>query len=416
MPRIADVLERESRTVDFEQGDFERLLGRRERKQRNRRIRSGALGVIVALTMGIALVRSVTSDSIPADPPVEPLPTPRGHVEVIEPGAPGLVAVDPGTGESRMLVDLVDGHGGTIGNAAWSRSGRWVAYDIHARNDSLWVSSPQDEPRQLAEEAGAWAWSPTDSQLAMMHTPSTLFPDTAEGRVPLTLFDAATGRQTDLGMTVGEVTTGPVWSPDGTRIAYGVRGGSIYSVDVGGGDHTLLMRLRGDLGSIMGLEWSPDGAHLAILTDVADDLRRLYIMNADASELRVLVDDLQASGWWSFPADPVTQIAWSPDGTRLTYASFSGPDQRELRIWTASLDGSATSLISSRTNDECCIDGGSPVWSPDGSHIAFATDKEAPQGPTHLAVNVDGTGQPSAIDELTYLSWRGGWYFCRCYG
>ena len=65
MPRIADVLERESRTVDLEHGDFERLLGRRERKQRNRRIGAGALGVIVALVMGIILVRSLTSDRDP---------------------------------------------------------------------------------------------------------------------------------------------------------------------------------------------------------------------------------------------------------------------------------------------------------------------------------------------------------------
>ena len=49
MSRIADALERESRTVDLEQGDFERLLDRRERKLRNRRIRAGAVGVIVAL-------------------------------------------------------------------------------------------------------------------------------------------------------------------------------------------------------------------------------------------------------------------------------------------------------------------------------------------------------------------------------
>ena len=49
MPRIAEVLERESMRVDLEQGDFERLLSRRERKQRNRRIRAGAVGVIVAL-------------------------------------------------------------------------------------------------------------------------------------------------------------------------------------------------------------------------------------------------------------------------------------------------------------------------------------------------------------------------------
>ena len=72
MPRIADALERESRTVDLEQGDFERLLGRRERKQRNRRIRAGVVGVAVALVMGLAFVRSLTSDGIPADPPVEP--------------------------------------------------------------------------------------------------------------------------------------------------------------------------------------------------------------------------------------------------------------------------------------------------------------------------------------------------------
>jgi Tol biopolymer transport system component len=431
MPRIGDVLERESRTVDLEQGDFERLLGRREHKQRNRRIRAGAVGVIVALATGLVLVRALTSDRVPADRPVEPRPAPlelRGHVEVIERGAPGLVAVDLGTGESRTLVDG-DEIQGTIGNAVWSGTGRWVAYDIHARQDSLWVVSPQSEPRQLAEDAGAWAWSPTDTQLAMMRTPSTLFPDTAEGRVPLSLFDASTGRRTDLGMTVGEVTTGPVWSPDGTRIAYGVRGGSIYSVDVEGGDHTLLVRLQGELDSIYGLEWSPDGAHVAILAEVAEvaedqearaerpDSRRLYVMNADASELPVLVDALEASGWGSFPGDPVTQIAWSPDGTRLTYATFSGPDDRELRIWTASLDGSAPSPVASHMNDECCIDGGSPVWSPDGSHIAFATDRaNETVNAGYLAIDADGTDEPREMDELTYLSWRGGWFFCYCYG
>ena len=54
MPRIADALDRESRSVDLEQGDFERLLDRRERKQRNRRIRAGAVAVIVALATAAA--------------------------------------------------------------------------------------------------------------------------------------------------------------------------------------------------------------------------------------------------------------------------------------------------------------------------------------------------------------------------
>ncbi len=106
MPKIADVLERESRTVDLEQGDFERLLDRRERKQRNRRIRAGAVGVIVALAMGIILVRSLTSDGIPADPPVEPRPAPAasgtlayvldGDVYVADPDGSNAVKIANG--------------------------------------------------------------------------------------------------------------------------------------------------------------------------------------------------------------------------------------------------------------------------------------------------------------------------------
>src|SRR4051812_27687721 len=67
MSRVADVLERESQTVDLERGDFERLLVRRERKERNRRIRSGVVAVVVALAAGIILSRSFLPDKVPAD-------------------------------------------------------------------------------------------------------------------------------------------------------------------------------------------------------------------------------------------------------------------------------------------------------------------------------------------------------------
>jgi hypothetical protein len=33
-----------------------------------------------------------------------------------------------------------------------------------------------------------------------------------------------------------------------------------------------------------------------------------------------------------------------------------------------------------------------------------------------LVMNADGTGDAREIDEIQYLSWRGGWYFCHCYG
>jgi Tol biopolymer transport system component len=77
------------------------------------------------------------------------------------------------------------------------------------------------------------------------------------------------------------------------------------------------------------------------------------------------------------------------------------------------VDGSAPSLVASR----CCVsDGGGAVWSPDGSRIAFETEPGGDLPHHYLVVNADGTGEPGEIDELTYRSWLGGWYFCYCYG
>jgi hypothetical protein len=34
----------------------------------------------------------------------------------------------------------------------------------------------------------------------------------------------------------------------------------------------------------------------------------------------------------------------------------------------------------------------------------------------HLVIDADATGDARDIDEALHLSWRGGWYFCECYG
>src|SRR3954452_4980772 len=101
MPRIADALERESRTVDLEPGDFERLLGRRDRKQRNRQIRAGAIGVIVALAAAAFLVRAIHLESTPANPTP---PKPIGSGEVLTVGG-SLLAQDPDSGHLRTILD-----------------------------------------------------------------------------------------------------------------------------------------------------------------------------------------------------------------------------------------------------------------------------------------------------------------------
>ena len=265
-----------------------------------------------------------------------------------------------------------------------------------------------------APRAAVWAWSSAGAQLVVVRV--SIDGDT------LVVIDPATGDRTDLGDTLGRVAS-LAWSPDGTRIAYGTRQGSIYSVDVDGGDRSLLASptrfgVGGIFGSGFGITWSPDGAHIAV--QAAHHSRyiyegdMLYLMNADGSDLRQLAEGLEVQSVYFGP-----NLSWSPDGTRMAYATtIGGGGGRRQQIWTASLDGSTPSLLFEAGSARSADFGSavSPVWSPDGERIAFESATTDGKAAVWLVANADGTGHAREIDELRYLSWRGGWYFCGCYG
>lgn len=393
-----------------------------------RRVGALVFAAIVAIVAVALIARALDERTQPADPPT---PTPdttfRRGAEVImftggDPWSEGdLVAQDPDTGSARRLIaaDRLSGPVNferlTVGSAAWSPDGRWMAYEIvtclggfnaEAGDGGLWVTDGVGQPRQLTTPCsekpdlnGLWAWSPAGPQLVAVEGGS------------LVVIDPATGERTNLGEPAADITA-VAWSPDGTRVAYGTQGGSVYSVGVGGGDHS---RLASSLGYVYGgiggfaITWSPDGAHIAVHVH-QDDGEALYLMNADGSDLRQLAEDAEVQGVYFSPG-----LSWSPDGTTMAYATFSGSGfSRRMQIWTGAPDGSTRSLL--YESAPAPVDsGGSPVRSPDGARIAFeieTTDGEV----VWLVVNADGTGDAREIDELRYLSWRGGWYFCECYG
>ena len=84
-----------------------------------------------------------------------------------------------------------------------------------------------------------------------------------------------------------------------------------------------------------------------------------------------------------------------------------------LQVWNGSPDGSTPVLVFESASPSQGLAGG-PVWSPDGTRIAFRYSLT--EEGVWLVANADGTDDAREIDELRYLSWRGGWYFCECYG
>ena len=148
------------------------------------------------------------------------------------------------------------------------------------------------------------------------------------------------------------------WAPDGNSLAFEARptstgiGGrsTLFTIPATGGPFRLLESQPLDA-RLVQPEWSPDGTRIAFATSIKKFTRgRIYIAAADGSGIRAV-----SSG-----ANDVSP-SWSPDGTQI---AFSHRSARTGGIYAANADGSKTRRLT-RAED------GTPAWSPDGRQIAF---------------------------------------------
>ncbi len=127
-----------------------------------------------------------------------------------------------------------------------------------------------------------------------------------------------------------------------------------------------MIQLPPGVGRLDEAQLSPDGSKIALViadsngdphvTDAATEDGELWIANADGSGLKKLTDDHVEEGL----------VGWTPDGTRLTYASNQITDRdRHRTLYTMALDGTVRPLLPPGW------DADSYSWSPDGSTLAF---------------------------------------------
>lgn len=211
----------------------------------------------------------------------------------------------------------------------------------------------------------------------------------------LVLVDVASGRQRVLTRQRQGVSH-PRWSPGGDQLAFLARAGlekegrtQLFLLPMNGGDPVQLTRGPKNVEHFV---WKPDGAEIALamadtarssekynqsfdvgnshyLATEASTSSHIWVVRASGGEPRRLT-----SGAWSLPVSPpagppASPLDWSPDGRWITFTQQKSSSYRDVDsrgIYALDVAGGRIRPIAGPTPS-----GGYPMFSPDGSRIAY---------------------------------------------
>jgi len=269
----------------------------------------------------------------------------------------------------------------------WSPDGKLIAYLRDAdgsENFDIYVVSPEGgEPAALVEWPGVverfFQWSPRGDQVA--------FESNQDGNFDVWVVSSSGGDPRRLTALESTYKT-PEWSPDGRHVAFTGRGEgglgdlNVFTVPSAGGEVRRIISVQN--GSLdRSPAWSPDGKRIAFTSDVLgkDDIG-LYSVQSGEIEW---ISDPQ---WEVISPGPIfgtSDLAWSPDSTKLAYLLNRA--------------GNVDLLIRDlKTGSQVVFDTPQgqrlyPAFAGDGKHILFVYD--GPRHPPDLWVGSleDGSGR-----------------------
>jgi Ca2+-binding RTX toxin-like protein len=129
--------------------------------------------------------------------------------------------------------------------------------------------------------------------------------------------------------------------------------------------------------------WSPDGTRIAFVSDRDGGFPEIYTMNADGSGVNRLTANVFVDG----------NPSWSPDGTRVLVERCCKAGSSDIYAIDV-----ATHAEVNLTNTPTAMEF-DPVWSPQGTEIAYVAFQTGEGNIDIWKMNADGSGQIRLTNE-----------------
>jgi acylaminoacyl-peptidase len=290
------------------------------------------------------------------------------------------------TGQTAMLTHVERG----LGGISWSPDGRMIAFSMFVPD------SPEPFAAMPAKPDGAeWAPPPKTYERLFYRADGAGFLPLGYGHIFVLPVEGGTPRQ----LTRGSYNHGGSlsWTPDSRHLIVSanrrddweyVSDSEVFEIAVADGAVRPLTDRRGPDG---GPEVSPDGRLIAY-TGYDDrfqgyQVSKLYVMNRDGSNSRMIADDLDRD---------IGNIQWAADSRGLF---FQYDTEGNTRVAHVDLNGTVTDLASNV--------GGLSIGRPYGGGTftvarngSFAFTHGTPDHPADLAVGTRQGGEPRRLTHL----------------